>query len=495
VYKARDSRLNRLVAIKVLPAERVADQGRKRRFIQEAQAASALNHPNIITIHDIASDNGRDYLVMEYVAGKTLDALIPRSGMRLGELLKIAIQIAEGLSKAHGAGIIHRDLKPSNIMVSDDGLVKVLDFGLAKLTERGPVSEDDATRTIRPKTEDGTVMGTAAYMSPEQAEGKPLDARSDIFSFGAVLYEAATGQRAFPGDSQAAILAAVLGKDPKPLTEAAPGVPKDFERVVLRCLRKEPGKRQQHMTDVKVLLEELKEESESGKHAQPVQALKGSRRRWSLLAAVAALAIIAGGAGLWLSRSHDKQSPPDVIPLTTFAGSEDWPSFSPDGNQVAFSWNGEKEDNWDLYVKMIGSATALRLTTGATPDVCSAWSPDGRQIAFVKLGDRPGIYSISPLGGPEQKIMDFNADFGATSWSPDGRFLVVSKFYRQVKPEPGAGTLFLVPAQGGEPRPILVPEPGRWYRYPAFGPTGRTLAFAPAEGPRHNRLAMFRSSI
>jgi len=166
VYKARDSRLNRLVAIKALPAERVADEGRKRRFIQEAQAAPALNHPNIITIHDIASDNGRDYLVMEYVPGKTLDALIPRSGMRLGELLKIATQIAEGLSKAHGAGIIHRDLKPSNIMVSDDGLVKVLDFGLAKLTERSPVSEDDATRTISPKADDGTVMGTAAYMSP-----------------------------------------------------------------------------------------------------------------------------------------------------------------------------------------------------------------------------------------------------------------------------------------------------------------------------------------
>jgi serine/threonine protein kinase len=194
VYKARDTRLSRSVAIKVLPAERLADEGRKQRFIQEAQAASALNHPNIITIHDIAIDNGRDYLVMEYVPGKTLDALIPRAGMRLSELLRTAIQVAEGLSAAHSAGIIHRDLKPANIMVSGPessghpGLVKILDFGLAKLTEPVEVTEEEATRTLKPQTDAGTVMGTAAYMSPEQVEAKPLDARSDIFSFGAVPF-------------------------------------------------------------------------------------------------------------------------------------------------------------------------------------------------------------------------------------------------------------------------------------------------------------------
>src|SRR5215471_9158756 len=174
VYRARDMRLDRLVAIKVLRAERTSDEERRRRFIEEAKATSALNHRNIITVYDIANEGGQDYLVMEYVSGRTLDALIPRAGMRLGELLTVAIEVAEGLSAAHAAGILHRDLKPSNIIVSDNGLVKILDFGLAKLTERREVAGDDVTRTIRSETEAGTVIGTPAYMSPEQTEGKPL---------------------------------------------------------------------------------------------------------------------------------------------------------------------------------------------------------------------------------------------------------------------------------------------------------------------------------
>jgi serine/threonine protein kinase len=284
VLKARDTRLNRFVAIKILREERLLDQTHKQRFIQEARAASALNHPNIITIYDIAVDNGRDYMVMEYVPGKTLDALIPRTGMRLGKLLKIAIQVAEGLREAHAAGIIHRDLKPSNIMVSESGLVKILDFGLAKVPERVKVTEKDATQSLNPQTEAGAVMGTAAYMSPEQAGGKPLDARSDIFSLGAVLYEMATGRRAFSGDSQVATMAAVLNLEPKPLCEAAPGLPHDLERVIMRCLRKDPAKRQQDMTDVKLSLEELKEESESDKTATAV-ASKPKRPRWPWVAA------------------------------------------------------------------------------------------------------------------------------------------------------------------------------------------------------------------
>src|SRR5258705_1174225 len=185
VYRARDQHLDRFVAIKVLPPELVADPDRKRRFAQEAKAASALNHPNIITIHDIASDNGIDFIVMEYVQGKTLDALVPRKGLRLNETLKLAIQMADALAKAHAAGIVHRDLKPTNVMVTDDGLVKVLDFGLAKLTEV-PESGDESTRTLRHETDEGTIVGTVSYMSPEQAEGKKVDARSDIFSFGSV---------------------------------------------------------------------------------------------------------------------------------------------------------------------------------------------------------------------------------------------------------------------------------------------------------------------
>jgi len=210
VYKARDQHLDRFVAIKVLPPELVADHDRKRRFVQEAKAASALNHPNIITVHDIANDNGTDFIVMEYVQGKTLGQLIPRRGLKLNDVLKYSIQMADALAKAHTAGIVHRDIKPGNIMVSEGGLVKVLDFGLAKLTERPQIGEEESTQSIPPWTDEGTILGTAAYMSPEQAAGKSLDARSDIFSFGSVLYEMVTGQRAFHGDSKMSILAAVL---------------------------------------------------------------------------------------------------------------------------------------------------------------------------------------------------------------------------------------------------------------------------------------------
>ena len=216
VYKARDTHLDRFVAIKVLPPEKVADPERKQRFVQEAKAASSLNHPNIITIYDIGQAEGVDFISMECVTGKTLDRLIPRRGMRLNETLKCAVQIADALARAHSAGIVHRDLKPGNIMVNEHGLVKVLDFGLAKLTEPTSAGEDESTRTMRPTTEEGKIVGTVAYMSPEQAEGKRVDARSDIFSFGSVLYEMVTGEKAFHGDTKASTLAAILKHTPRP---------------------------------------------------------------------------------------------------------------------------------------------------------------------------------------------------------------------------------------------------------------------------------------
>ena len=194
VYKARDTHLDRFVAFKVLASEKVADPDRKRRFVQEAKAASALNHPNIIHVYDIDQADGTDFIAMEYVEGRTLAQLIPRRGMQLGEALKYAVQIADALARAHGAGIIHRDLKPSNIMVDEHGLVRVLDFGLAKLTEAAPSGGDETTRTAEATTEKGTIVGTTAYMSPEQAAGRKVDARSDIFSFGSVLYEMVTGR-------------------------------------------------------------------------------------------------------------------------------------------------------------------------------------------------------------------------------------------------------------------------------------------------------------
>ena len=244
VYKARDTRLDRFVAIKVLPAEKVADPERKQRFVKEAKAASSLNHPNIITIYEIGRADGVDFISMEYVGGKTLDLMIPRRGMRLNEVLKCGIQIAAALARAHSAGIIHRDLKPGNIMVNEDGSVKVLDFGLAKLTESNSAGEDESTHTMQP-TEEGTIVGTVAYMSPEQAEGKKVDVRSDIFSFGSVFYEMVTGGPAFHGGTKASTLAAILKDNPRPAGQLVEGLPREVEKLISRCLRKEVNQRSQ----------------------------------------------------------------------------------------------------------------------------------------------------------------------------------------------------------------------------------------------------------
>ena len=242
VYRARDTRLGREVAIKVLPADWLHDEQRRRRFVQEAQSASALNHPHIITIYEIESDGAIDFIVMEYVRGTSLDALIPRKGLRLPEVLRIATPVADALAAAHAGGIIHRDLKPANVMVGESGAVKVLDFGLAKLVADDSIPDDGTvTRGVSAGLSvPGAIMGTAAYMAPEQATGGKVDARSDIFSFGAMLYEMATGTRAFAGSSVADTLAAVIRDQPTPPTQIAAGVPRELERLILRCLRKEP---------------------------------------------------------------------------------------------------------------------------------------------------------------------------------------------------------------------------------------------------------------
>src|SRR5215471_5243979 len=248
VYKARDPRLDRLVAIKILLSDKLADSKRRNRFVQEAKAASALNHPNIITIHDIGNEGGLDFIVMELVNGQSLDRLIPRGGMRTEEVLPIAVQIADALAKAHSAGFVHRDLKPANVMATPEGLVKVLDFGLAKLTQTEEAEfggEDETTSSLTraraaPHTSQGVILGTVSYMSPEQAQGKPVDARSDIFSFGAVLFEMLTGQRAFRGETPVATISAILRDDPVAAT-GIPDVPPVLSRIIARCLRKDPA--------------------------------------------------------------------------------------------------------------------------------------------------------------------------------------------------------------------------------------------------------------
>ncbi|MBP1598934.1 MAG: serine/threonine protein kinase [Acidobacteria bacterium] len=474
VYKARDTHLDRFAALKVLPPEKVSDPDRKRRFIQEAKAASALNHPNIITIHDIDQADGTDYIAMEYVAGKTLDELIPRKGMRLSLALKYAVQIADALARAHGAGIIHRDLKPSNVMVDEHGLVKVLDFGLAKLTETsGPEAETAATRTGA-----GMILGTAAYMSPEQAEGKHIDTRSDIFSFGSTLYEMLTGQRAFRGDTRASTIASILREDPKPISQMAEGMPRDTEKIVRRCLRKDPDQRFQHMDDLKVALQELKEESDSGELTQTAP-LARSRRRTLVRFGVGAALLILIIASLWFYRSRPSAPAAQLraVPLTANGGDETCPSFSPDGNSIAFSWNGGKQDNYDIYVKLIGPGEPLRLTTNPAMDRSPAWSPDGRWIAFlrVSLDETATVRLVPALGGPEREVAEIKIErlmllfHSFLAWTRDSRALVVAQSTSGIEP---AG-LFLLFLDTGEKKRLTTGSS----LSPVFSADGRSLAY------------------
>jgi serine/threonine protein kinase/Tol biopolymer transport system component len=477
VYKARDERLDRFVALKVLPADRMSDPERRRRFTQEARSASALNHPNIVTIYDINQADGVHFIAMEYIAGPTLDGLIGRKGLPLKQALGFAVQIADGLGKAHAAGIIHRDLKPSNIMVTPDGLVKILDFGLAKLVEKVEPSRDvGATMTMAgtPATEEGVILGTVAYMSPEQAEGKPVDARSDIFSFGSVLYEMLCGRRAFEGETKASTLAAVIARDPAPPGESAGRLPTEVERTVMRCLRKDPQRRWQNMTDLKVALQDLKEESESGMLAAAAELVPPAKRKSWLVPALSGAAVLAAAAIYALLTL--KPSPAPAMPqpdrMTFEEGLTFWPAVSLDGSMIAYS--SDRDGGLDIYVRPLSGQQSIRRTRHPAPDWFACFSPDGSKIVFRSERAGGGLYVMEALGGPERRIADGGR---LPAFSPDGStivYLVASALKRQAK-------LFLVPADGGTPRPFqpefIVVSRGASYSSPLWSADGKFILF------------------
>ncbi|MBK9373988.1 MAG: PD40 domain-containing protein [Holophagales bacterium] len=478
VYKARDTRLGRFVAVKVLAAGKASDPDRRLRFAREARAASALAHPNVLTVHEIGSEDGVDFIVTEYVPGKTLAELIPPRGLPAREALRWAVPIADALAATHAAGVIHRDLKPANVMVTDAGLVKILDFGLARFIDPGPMAEGDETEAVL--TREGTVFGTCAYMSPEQAEGREVDARSDIFSLGAVLYEMVTGRKAFARDSASATIAAVLRDEPEPAGMVSPDLPPELERVIHRCLRKEPAKRFQSMADLKVALEELREESET---SAPARARAAPPRRHAVIGIAAAVVLVAAVAGGWLARrpAPEAVEPTPPVPLTSFGGRILWPALSPDGNQVAFAWNGETQASFDLYVKLVGPGAPVRLTTDPGTESSPAWSPDGRQIAFLRqLPSGEWILAVIPaLGGPERIVAEAPVFHQGITWSADGRALVVSRRATGDR----VSVLCRVSIATGEVKPLARPPAdllGLGDFSPALSPDGRTLAFARA---------------
>ncbi|MBI3694567.1 MAG: serine/threonine-protein kinase, partial [Acidobacteria bacterium] len=411
-----------------------------------------------------------DFIAMEYVAGSSLDQLLAGKGLRLAEALKDAVPMADALAAAHAAGIIHRDLKPGNIMVNEQGRVKVLDFGLAKLTE--PVSSDASapTETLRvdaPRTEEGTIIGTVAYMSPEQAEGRPVDARSDIFSFGSVLYEMLTRQRAFSGQTRLSTLSAILRDSPKPLRDSLEEIPPDLDKIVARCLRKDVARRFQHMDDVKVALEELLAESESGiVAAAPARAARRVRSSW-ITAAVTAVAGLALGAGVasWLARSRPAPEPV-LTRLTSDAGLTFEPALSPDGKLVAYASDRSGEGNLDIWVQQVGGGLPIRLTHDRADEMQPDFSPDGRTIAFASTRGGGGIYVVPALGGDARLVAEGGR---CPRFSPDGREIAYF-----LGDEVFSGRIQIVASTGGQPRPF---HPEFSASHPVWSPDGRRLLF------------------
>ena len=477
VYKARDTRLDRFVAIKMLPPDKTTEPERKRRFVQEAKAASALNHPNILHVYDIETGGEVDFIVMEYFEGQTLADLIGRKGLPVRDTLKYAVQVADGLAAAHAAGIVHRDIKPGNIMVNDKGLVKILDFGLAKLTDSAEGGEFRSTQTIKPATEEGTIVGTVAYMSPEQAEGKKVDSRSDVFSFGSVLYEMATGARAFQGQTKISTLSAILHQEPKPPDEVTPSVPRELGRVISHCLRKDPHRRFQHMDDVKTLLEELKEESESGRLASRAVARAVPRgRRWPLaVASAAAILALAAAATLWLLRNERGGSAPSEAPvmrLTSDTGLTTDPALSPDGKLVAYASDRAGGENLDIWVQQIDGGAPLRLTSDANDDYEPSFSPDGSRIVFRSERDGGAIYTIPSLGGEARLIAKGGRH---ARFSPDGTRIAFVTGVGGLGGVSG-GELLIIPSVGGTPRKLVPGDVGA--ANPVWSPDGKWIVFA-----------------
>ena len=440
VYRARDTRLDRAVAIKILQGHLALDEDVRQRFEREARIVSSLNHPHICTLYDVGHQDGMDYLVMEYLEGESLADRLARGPMPLPELLKTAVEVADALDRAHRQGLVHRDLKPGNIMITKSG-AKLLDFGLARATPPSRSMSDLSSPTMsRPITAEGTIVGTFQYMAPELLEGRDADARSDIFSFGAVLYEMATGRRPFEGRSQASLIAAILKETPQPISVLMPLSPPALDRAVMRCLEKDPDDRWQTARD---LLLDLKWVSEAGSRAgvaAPVAARRKTRERlaWGLasLAGLAAIAIAALAIARLPKRPEPIRffiaTPPEVTTMGT-------PKVSPDGRFVAFNATDSSGVS-RIWLRPFGSLTSQPLP-GTDNAQRPFWSPDSRYLAFMSDGK---LKKISVTGGPPQTVGETNSR-GDGTWSKNGVILFDSS---------AADSIRRIAAAGGIPSPV-----------------------------------------
>jgi serine/threonine protein kinase/Tol biopolymer transport system component len=486
VFKARDTRLDRTVAIKVLSARLVERADSRERFDREARAIAGLNHPHICTLFDVGHQDGTDYLVMEYLEGETLADRLKRGPLPMAQVLQYAIEISDALDKAHRKGVTHRDLKPGNIVLTKGGS-KLLDFGLAKLRQESkPETPFSELATVQGgETAEGTILGTLQYMAPEQVEGRPVDARTDIFAFGAVVYEMATGKRAFEGRSQASLIAKILETDPPPISSLQPVTPPALDRLVKKCMAKEPERRWQAASDVCDELKWIAGQGQVPQAATPASgdiAKRGIRERlgW-LVAACAILVAVALAAAVFYFRRpsaelkvvHFPVVSPEKQNLPANGLGPNFFSVSPDGSKVAFvavDANGHSQ----LWLRDFDSPTAQPLP--GTEDAWGPfWSPDGRFVAFTA----GSLKKVPAAGGPAETITASPANFGGT-WNRDGVILF----------SPGPGSPILrVPSAGGSPTPVTLidlSQQALGHSWPYFLPDGKHFLYTIATSNPEN---------
>ncbi len=478
VYKARDTRLDRTVAIKVLPSHLSSDVQLKQRFEREAKSISALQHPHICALFDVGSQDGVDFLVMEFLEGETLSERVQQKGaLPIEQVLKIGIEVADAMEKAHRQGILHRDLKPGNIMLTKAG-AKLMDFGLAKASGLAVAASGSATaltaavtRTspVSPVTQAGTIVGTFQYMSPEQLEGKEADARSDIFAYGAVLYEMATGKRAFEGKSQISVMSAILEKEPEPISTIQPTIPPAFEHVVKRALAKDPDERWQTAADLKSELKWISQTSSSARAVSP--GVKRKRyQKWMAMAGIAVVAVAVTAATMWMfgwGRSAEAVQafilPPEGGQFIFTGQGAGPPVISPDGTKVVFQASAP-EGKRLLWVRAIRSLTPLPIA-GTEGAMYPFWSPDSKEVGFFQTGK---LKRVDVAGGPVTSIADASAGRGG-SWNQDGIIIFA----------PGTSDGIHKVASAGGPSAAVtkVQSAETSNRWPVFLPDGKHFLF------------------